>query len=498
MRGGGGRGARARPGGERRGGDGDDARGEGAGAGRRGVRGRRGRAHPGLITTGLPVLRAAADELPALRAKAARGRGRRDRLPALRPDRRPTTSTSARWSPRPPSPDYLGLALLRRRQDPAPPHRQPRPAPLGVGDDRDLPQDRRDDRGDHGEDDRHGDHDPLEARGLLGRLLGLLGLARARSRAARPAQANSSERIASAIGMTASAGPGRTSIASPASSSVKPATTISTRRYSGRLEVDPRAARACARPASASARRSARSSFSYEVADLDERAGAFRGVGQGGAGALLPGDQERVRVDGLAAVGVDLEVQVRRGRLGVAGVADVAEDRARLDVAVVDRRRARRTRGARRRTGRRRRRRPTGGCRRSAASRRSRSCRRRPRRRACRSRRTGRCPGGRRCRRGRSRTGRRSVVLPPTGKTKRLDISRFFQLGVVARGFGRRGRLRRGRRASARRSASRWRSARLAAAPRAAPRRRRPRPWSRPGSPSRSSVSVTVSPAPPG
>ena len=36
-------------------------------------------------------------------------------------------------------------------------------------------------------------------------------------------------------------------------------------------------------------------------------------------------------------LGVDLEVQVRRGGLGVAGVADVAEDGARLDVAAVDR-----------------------------------------------------------------------------------------------------------------------------------------------------------------
>ena len=36
------------------------------------------------------------------------------------------------------------------------------------------------------------------------------------------------------------------------------------------------------------------SSVADEVADLDERARAFGGVGERGAGALLPGDEERV------------------------------------------------------------------------------------------------------------------------------------------------------------------------------------------------------------
>ena len=45
--------------------------------------------------------------------------------------------------------------------------------------------------------------------------------------------------------------------------------------------------------------------------------------------------QERIRVDGVAATGVDLEVQVGRGPDGVAGVARVADDIAGLDQRAV-------------------------------------------------------------------------------------------------------------------------------------------------------------------
>ena len=41
--------------------------------------------------------------------------------------------------------------------------------------------------------------------------------------------------------------------------------------------------------------------------------------------------EQRVRVHGHAAVGVDLEVQVRRAALGVAGVADEPDEVAGLD-----------------------------------------------------------------------------------------------------------------------------------------------------------------------
>ena len=80
--------------------------------------------------------------------------------------------------------------------------------------------------------------------------------------------------------------------------------------------------------------------------------------------------------------------------------------------------------------------------------------------------------------RGRRRRARRCVVGPPTGNTNRLDIRRFFQLGVVSRGFGvavgvgRRGRLR--RRRGGRRRLGRGRAAR-------SPTRRPRRPSSRPG-----------------
>ena len=169
--------------------------------------------------------------------EGARGRGRRDRLPALGPDddrlralprdgrrdaRRPTTSASpstATARPCAASPAASGCCARCRGRSGSP-----------TGSTR---RSRRSRRG----------RSPRRRRSS-GSARSPWPTAwpsrpcRARSRAARPAQANSSERIASAIGITASAGPGRTSIARPASSSVKPATTISTRRYSGRLSVD--------------------------------------------------------------------------------------------------------------------------------------------------------------------------------------------------------------------------------------------------------------------
>ena len=202
-----------------------------------------------------------------------------------------------------------------------------------------------------------------------------------------------------------------------------------------------------------------------------------------------------VGVDGVAAVGVDLEVQVRRGGLGVAGVADVAEDRAGLDVAVVDR-------GGR-----------EGGevgveelvaavgvdpqavAGDRQASRRSRACRRRRRRPGCRSRRRGRCPGACRFgaegveRRRRSssgrRPGRRSCAASAASCSRRL-LRRLRGGGRSGVGAGVRPASRsRTAPATARRGRWRWR------------RRRRPRSACRRALPPTSSVRSTVSPAPP-
>ena len=110
MRGGVGRGARAGPGGERRGGDGDDARGEAAGAGGDEFTDGAGETHPGLISTGLPVLRAAADQLPALRAKALEAE-----IGVIGFPRFGQTTTDYEHFravvAETPSPDYLGLAF---------------------------------------------------------------------------------------------------------------------------------------------------------------------------------------------------------------------------------------------------------------------------------------------------------------------------------------------------------------------------------------------------
>ena len=59
----------------------------------------------------------------------------------------------------------------------------------------------------------------------------------------RPAQANSSDRTASAIGITTNAGPGRTSIATPAASSTNPPIIIPTRTTRGRKRCCSRCAR---------------------------------------------------------------------------------------------------------------------------------------------------------------------------------------------------------------------------------------------------------------
>ena len=87
-----------------------------------------GERHPGLITTGLPVLRAPAAELPALRARALEAEvgvvgmpacgQKTTRLRGVPRDgrRRPTRPTTSAWR-------FYGP-----RQDPAPPHREPRPA----------------------------------------------------------------------------------------------------------------------------------------------------------------------------------------------------------------------------------------------------------------------------------------------------------------------------------------------------------------------------------
>ena len=82
-----------------------------------------------------------------------------------------------------------------------------------------------------------------------------------------------------------------------------------------------------------------------EVADLDERAGPLGGVARRGASARRRGARRgapAMRAGSHAgrsrpplAAGVDLEVHVRRRRLGVAGVAGEAEHGAGLDLAAV-------------------------------------------------------------------------------------------------------------------------------------------------------------------
>ena len=198
-----------------------------------------GERHPGLITTGLPVLRAPAAELPALRRTSRRGRGRRGRLPGLRP-----ADDRLRGLPGDGRPDRnAGLPRARAVRPGARcgGSRQSSVAArgsletrltfsraLGVGDDRDLPQDRR--------------VIPAATASAIAipttiRCARLVSFAVCLAFSAcssafsssRPAHANSRLRIARAIGMTASAGPGSTSIASPPNSSVKPATTNATR-----------------------------------------------------------------------------------------------------------------------------------------------------------------------------------------------------------------------------------------------------------------------------
>jgi hypothetical protein len=74
-----------------------------------------GEEHPGLITTGLPVLRAAADELPALRAKALEAE-----VGVIGFPRSGQTTTDYEqfraMVAETPSPDYLGLALYGPRK----------------------------------------------------------------------------------------------------------------------------------------------------------------------------------------------------------------------------------------------------------------------------------------------------------------------------------------------------------------------------------------------
>ena len=119
---------------------------------------------------------------------------------------------------------------------------------------------------------------------------------------------------------------------------MKPATTISTRRYSGRSRWISR----CARMRSTSVGFGA--SLGAHPSPMKSRTstsapGRSAVSARAAPARFCQATRNAFGVDGLAAAGVDLEVQVRRGRLGVAGVADVAEDRPRLDVAVVDRRR---------------------------------------------------------------------------------------------------------------------------------------------------------------
>ena len=80
-----------------------------------------------------------------------------------------------------------------------------------------------------------------------------------------------------------------------------------------------------------------RTSTSAPGAGLGVLAVAREPAAGGQVAAPLPGGEDRVRVDRVAVAGVDLEVDVRRRRLRVAGVADEAEQRARLDPPAADR-----------------------------------------------------------------------------------------------------------------------------------------------------------------
>src|SRR5947209_20393833 len=83
----------------------------------------------------------------------------------------------------------------------------------------------------------------------------------------------------------------------------------------------------------------ARSSAGRQVIlQLDQRAGPPAGVARvldepcrgRYVATPLPRAQERIGIDGRPAAGVNLEVQVRRGALGVACAPDEAHDLARL------------------------------------------------------------------------------------------------------------------------------------------------------------------------
>ena len=200
-----------------------------------------------------------------------------------------------------------------------------------------------------------------------------------------------------------------TSTTAPASSPARPRPRTDVRRT-----LPP----AGGRPTGALRRSGAGSLAGDEVAHLDERAGARLGVGAvaGQPAAArelpvrLPRREDLVRVDRLAVVRMDLEVDVRRRRLRVAGVADEAEQRAGLDLAAAD------GLGPERRQV---------GVEEAVAARglqpqpvaadRERAdpvepCRRRRRAPGCRTRRSSRCPRGRRSgarRRSRRRSGRR-------------------------------------------------------------------------------------------
>src|SRR5215218_10953961 len=182
----------------------------------------------------------------------------------------------------------------------------------------------------------------------------------------RSAQANSSASMARPIGMTTNAGPGVTSIARPTSVTVAPASakpirymrlrrSCALRRSASRSfmrwarEGSPRLSsvapgtspRAPAAVSSAPLKSLPRD----EVADLDERSRAGLGVvpvarepaAGGHDPARLPRRQHPVRIDRPLVARVDLEVHVRRRRLGVARVADEAQQRARLDLAAAHR-----------------------------------------------------------------------------------------------------------------------------------------------------------------
>ena len=224
--------------GERRRADGDDTRDEGAGPDRRGLRGRQRRVHPGLIMSRAARARRPRPATAALRAKAVAAELGVVGMPVN--GQQTTTTNVQRDAADPPRRATSGSRSTGPRRPSA--ASQARSPCCVSGSSRDVPQDRGDDERRDREADRDHHRDPRRPRSLVSALARLLGLdERLLEQPPRPRELEREDRQRD--GMTTKAGPGSTSIATPASSSVKPATTNPARTIRGRSRWRSRCAR---------------------------------------------------------------------------------------------------------------------------------------------------------------------------------------------------------------------------------------------------------------